>query len=119
MNSSVKRCALLFLLILILASVQARSQELKKGEAFRVARDGLLKNGWVPVPYHHNWELVGIEHELEQARIVEMESCAGDAPLCAFNYKKNGLCLHLITAGEELPDLRVYRWSNECLQDRK
>jgi hypothetical protein len=119
MNCSVKRYALILPLLLILASARTGSQELKKGESFRVSRSHLLKDGWKPVPYHNKYERVGIERELEQARIVEIESCAVDIPLCDFNYKKADLCLHLITWGETLADLKVYRWSNECSEDRK
>lgn len=66
----------------------AYASSLKKGGLLTEARAQLIKRGWRPVD-RRAWEAyepIGVETELRAARIMEVESCAIDRPLCIFSY---------------------------------
>ena len=54
------------------------------------------------------------EVKLFRMGIRSIDSCAVDAPVCVFLYKKNGECLKIFTAGEEVPQMRVDYWIRGC-----
>lgn len=97
-------------------SAQAGPLTLKKGAPFVQARAQLVKEGWRPVNVHagEDYDYVGIETALIEAKILEVESCAVDRALCIFNYQRGKRCLRVVTSGEELPSMSVESWSSRC-----
>jgi hypothetical protein len=103
-------------LLIITTSCFASTDGLKKGQGFLKARKALQEHGWKPVDVHASdgYEFIGVERILRDSKIYEVDSCAIDKALCIFSYKKNGKCLRLLTHGEELTDMKVDSWSNDC-----
>lgn len=111
------RIVLLLSLLLCATSLFANDLQLRKGASFLTIRGYLLKSGnWKAVNVHvkDGYQFMGVEKKLKNHHIDEVESCAMDAALCIFNYRKNSKCLQVITRGEELSDMRVYSWSHRC-----
>ena len=74
---------------------------------------------------HHRWKtnsshrrvserMSMAEVKLFRMGIRSIDSCAVDAPVCVFLYKKNGECLRIFTTGEEVPQMRVDYWIRGC-----
>lgn len=86
---------------------------------FLDARKNMLNQHWAPVDVHlnDNYAFIGVEKKLRHQRFIEVESCAMDQALCIFNYKKNGQCIRLITNGENISQMRVTSWSQNCPQE--
>ena len=114
MNS--RSVAFILVLICTLLSTETYAQELKKGMPFKQGRKLLLKEKWRPVNVHKNdgYEYLGLERNMFNAHITEVDACAVDRPLCVLHYKKGKDCLRLITQGESLSELTVSSWTNEC-----
>jgi hypothetical protein len=94
---------------------------LKAGEYFSSARLRLIKAGWKPLHMHQNdnYEYSGTEVELADHGFHEIDSCTTDAgSLCTFYYFKTSECLRLDTIGEQLKDIRVTYWKNECPSEK-
>ena len=90
----------------------AHAEGLKEGMSFLDARKTLISNGWRPILTKPVYG--GTEKILINANIKEVESCAMDTPLCIFNYRKDNKCLRLYTEGEEIKDMRVTSWTEDC-----
>src|SRR5476651_623356 len=93
-------------------STSAVAKELEEGMHLIAARKLLISKGWRPIKTNPVYG--GTEKILINAHIKEVESCAMDTPLCIFNYKKDDKCLRLYTEGEEIKDMRVTSWSDDC-----
>ena len=90
---------------------------LKVGESFLRARSRIIKSGWKPIRMHQNdgYEYSGTDRLLAERNIVEVDGCSTDAGvLCIFYYQKVGKCLRIDTVGENVAQIIVTRWSNEC-----
>ncbi len=111
---------LFFLLLISGSSACAADIGLRVGMPFLEARSVLQKAHWMPVDVHTNdgYEFIGVERKLKDRNIDEVESCAIDAAICIFNYRKNQECIRLLTHGEEINDMRVRSWSNTCPESR-
>jgi len=107
-----KFVTLVLLLLVIAFPTAIHAKELKKGMSFLAARKLLVHKGWRPIK--SNADYGGTEKILIDAHIEEAESCAMDKAVCRFNYKKGDKCLRLFTQGEEIKDMRVYEWTNDC-----
>jgi hypothetical protein len=94
----------------------AQAGTLKKGAPFVQSRAQLIKDGWRPVNVHagEDYEYIGIETVLAEAKIYEVESCAVDRALCIFNYQQGKRCLRVVTSGEALPAMSIESWSSRC-----
>ena len=109
----------IFLLFSLLASITfacVSHIDLRVGMRFLDARSALQRGNWKPVDVHtkDGYEFIGVEKKLKDQNIDEVESCAIDAALCIFNYRKNERCLRLVTHSEEIDDMRVRSWSYSC-----
>lgn len=100
----------------MLALPGAQAGTLKKGAPFMQTRAQLLKEGWRPVNVHagEDYPYMGTESALIQAKVVEVESCAVDRPLCILHYQRDKRCLRVITAGEEVPAMTIDSWTYRC-----
>ena len=100
----------------VFAVPSAQAGPLKKGAPFAQARTQLVKEGWRPVNVHagEDYDYLGVETALIEAKILEVESCAVDRALCIFNYQRGKRCLRVVTSGEELPSMSVESWSSRC-----
>ncbi len=90
---------------------------LKVGESFLQARSRIVGHGWKPIRMHFNdnYEYDGAEKRLAEHRFLEVDSCSIDAGAnCILYYSKAGRCLRLDTVGEQVVDMKVARWTNEC-----
>ncbi len=99
----------------------AESPSLKVGESFLIARARIVRSGWHPTRMRKpdDYEYVGAEKELADRKFLEVDSCSMDAgALCILYYSKGGKCLRVDTVGEQLKDMKVTRWSDECPVDR-
>jgi hypothetical protein len=99
----------------------AESPSLKVGESFLVARRRIVRSGWRPTRMHANdqYEYSGAEKELADHQFLEVDSCSMDAgALCILHYSKGTRCLRVDTVGEQLKDMKVTRWTDECPVDR-
>jgi hypothetical protein len=108
----VKVIVYLLLLLVIAFPTAVHAKELKKGMSFLAARKLLIHKGWRPIK--SNADYGGTEKILINGHIKEVESCAMDRAVCIFNYRKVDKCLRLFTQGEEIKDMRVYEWTNDC-----
>jgi len=110
--------ALSVLSLLALPGAQART--LKKGAPFMQTRAQLIKEGWQQVNVHggEDYPYMGTELALIQAKVVEVESCAVDRPLCILHYQRDKRCLRVITAGEEVPSMTIDSWTFRCPEAR-
>jgi hypothetical protein len=90
---------------------------LKVGEQFLRARARIIKQGWKPIPMHQNdgYERSGTDRLLAERKVFEVDSCSVDAGvLCTFYYKKMAKCLRVDTVGENVAQITVTRWTEEC-----
>jgi hypothetical protein len=95
----------------------AESPSLKVGESFLVARSRILRSGWHPTQMHSDdeYEYFGAEKELADRKFLEVDSCSMDAGArCILRYSKGTKCLRVDTVGEQLKDMKVTRWTDEC-----
>jgi hypothetical protein len=86
-------------------------------DSFLVARSRILRSGWQPVRMHgkDDYDFFGTEKELTDRDFMEFASCSMDAgALCTFYYRKEAKCLRVNTIGEQLKDMKVTRWTDEC-----
>jgi hypothetical protein len=90
--------------------------QLKAGESFLEARSRIIKFGWKPIRMHNdNYEYDGAEKRLAERRFLEVDSCSIDAGAnCILYYSKAAKCLRLDTVGEQVDQMNVTRWTNEC-----
>lgn len=97
-------------------SADAKQPSITEGAKFVSARQALLKQGWKPLNVHQKdgYEYIGVEHDLIKANFKEVDSCAVDRALCIFRYKRKAQCLRVLTKGEEVPEMVVSSWSNDC-----
>lgn len=90
---------------------------LKVGEQFLRARSRIIKLGWKPIPMHQNegYERSGTDRLLAERKILEVDACSVDAgALCIFYYRKMAKCLRVDTVGENIGQIIVTRWTDEC-----
>lgn len=90
---------------------------LNVGESFLRARARIIKLGWKPIRMHahDNYEYTGAEKHLADRKFLEVASCSIDAGAnCILYYSKAAKCLRLDTVGEQIVDMKVTRWTNEC-----
>ena len=80
------------------------------------ARSKLIKQGWKPTRMHTNdsYEYSGVERELAARKFFELDTCSFDSSRCILFYSKKGACLRVDTIGEQLEDMTVTRWIDEC-----
>jgi hypothetical protein len=98
------------------------SPSLKVGEPFLVARTRILRSGWHPTRMHSNedYEYFGAEKELADRKFLEVDTCSMDAgALCILYYSKGTKCLRVDTVGEQLNEMKVTRWTDECPVERQ
>jgi hypothetical protein len=90
---------------------------LKVGEQFLRARSRIIKLGWKPTPMHQNdgYERSGTDRQLAERKVLEVDSCSVDAGvLCTFYYTKMAKCLRIDTVGENVGQITVTHWMEEC-----
>lgn len=87
-----------------------------EGEALLSARAKLIEQGWRPTRRHaaDGYEYSGAELQLAGHKIVELDSCSMDSSRCILYYSRNGKCLRMDSIGEQLRDMTVTRWTDEC-----
>ncbi|MBY9024859.1 hypothetical protein K7459_14390 [Pseudomonas fluorescens] len=80
------------------------------------ARSKLIKQGWKPTRMHTSdgYEYSGFERELAARNFLELDTCSFDSSRCILFYSKKGACLRVDTMGEQLKDMTVTRWADEC-----
>lgn len=80
------------------------------------ARSKLIKQGWKPTRMHisDGYEYSGVERELAAHNFLELDTCSFDSSRCILFYSKKGTCLRVDTIGEQLKDMTVTRWTDEC-----
>ncbi|MCU7248049.1 hypothetical protein [Pseudomonas koreensis] len=80
------------------------------------ARSKLIKQGWKPTRMHTSdgYEYSGVERELAAHNFLELDTCSFDSSRCILFYSKKGDCLRVDTIGEQLKDMTVTRWTDEC-----
>lgn len=91
--------------------------ELRVGESFLKARARIIRRGWKPIRMHKNdnYEYDGAEKRLVESKFLEVDSCSIDAGAnCILYYRKAASCLRLDTVGEQVKEMEVTRWTNEC-----
>jgi hypothetical protein len=89
-------------------------------EPFLKARARVIELGWKPVRLHarRGFTYDGAEKRLADRKIYEVESCSMDAGVnCMFYYRKQKRCLRLDTIGEQVANMKITRWTNECPAD--
>jgi len=86
------------------------------GEPLVAARTKLVKHGWKPTHMHttDGYEYSGVERELAAHKFFEVDVCSFDSSRCILFYSKKGTCLRVDTIGEQLNDMTVTRWAEEC-----
>lgn len=87
------------------------------GESFLRARARIVRFGWKPIRMHahDNYEYTGAEKRLAERKFLEVDSCSIDAGAnCILYYSKAAECLRLDTVGEQVAEMEVTRWTNEC-----
>jgi hypothetical protein len=90
---------------------------LKVGEQFLRARSRIIKLGWKPTPMHQNdgYERSGTDRLLAERKVFEVDACSVDAGvLCIFYYSKMAKCLRVDTVGENVGEITVTHWTEEC-----
>lgn len=95
---------------------------MKVGEPFLVARSRILLSGWHPIRMHNDddYEYFGAEKELADQNFLEVDSCSMDAgALCILYYSKGTKCLRVDTVGEQLTQMKITRWTDECPVERR
>ncbi|MEO2219453.1 hypothetical protein ABGV49_20565 [Chromobacterium vaccinii] len=110
----------LVLALLMMVSVSAYAADrtdtfLKKDQPFKPARKAVLAHGWKPFKNPDPSTLMGVDKILYRAGYKEVYSCAMDIGVCILQYKdKKGQCLSVFVKGEELRDMVVSDWNNQC-----
>lgn len=86
------------------------------GERLAAARSKVIKQGWKPTQMHttDGYEYSGVERELAARKFFELDTCSLDSSRCILFYSKKGACLRVDTIGEQLDDMTVTRWTDEC-----
>lgn len=86
------------------------------GEPLVTARSKLIKQGWKPTRMHtrDGYEYSGVERELAAHDFLELDICSFDSSRCILFYSKKDACLRVDTMGEQLKDMAVTRWADEC-----
>lgn len=100
-------------------ALDVSSLRLKIGESFLGVRARLIRRGWTPIRMHSNdaYEYDGTEKRLAERGFLEVDSCSIDAGAhCILYYLKADKCLRLDTAGEQVTDMKITRWTEECPQ---
>jgi hypothetical protein len=95
------------------------SLRLKTGESFVATRARIIRHGWTPIRMHSNdtYEYDGAEKRLAERGFLEVDSCSTDAGAhCILYYLKADKCLRLDTVGEQVIDMKITRWTEECPQ---
>lgn len=95
--------------------------DLKVGEPFLRVRTRIVKSGWKPNPVHgkDNYEYSGAEKRLAERGFLEVDTCSVDAGAnCILYYTKGSRCLRIDTVGEQVKQMTVTRWTDECAADR-
>jgi hypothetical protein len=90
---------------------------LQAGESFLEARSRIIRFGWKPIRMHgnDNYEYDGAEKRLAERSFLEVDSCSIDAGAnCILYYSKAAKCLRIDTVGEQVAQMKVTRWTNEC-----
>jgi hypothetical protein len=93
------------------------SSQLAVGDLFLAARSRVIREGWKPVRMHSedNYEYSGAERKAVDHGFLEVDSCSIDAGAnCIFYYRKATKCLRVDTVGEQVAEMKVTRWTNEC-----
>ncbi len=85
-------------------------------EPLMSARSRLIRQGWKPTRMHTSdgYEYSGVERELAAHNFLELDTCSFDSSRCILFYSKKGACLRVDTMGEQLKDVAVTRWADEC-----
>jgi len=80
------------------------------------ARSKLIKQGWKPTRMHTSdgYEYSGVERELAARNFLELDTCSFDSSRCILFYSKKGACLRVDTISEQLKDMTVTGWTDEC-----
>lgn len=90
---------------------------LKAGESFLEVRTRILRLGWKPERMHSNdnYAYDGAEKRLAERGFLEVDSCSIDAGAnCILYYRNVDKCLRLDTVGEQVNDMIITRWTDEC-----
>jgi hypothetical protein len=90
---------------------------LKIGEPFLRARARIVKSGWKPNPVHSkdHYEYSGAEKRLVERGFLEVDTCSVDAGAnCILYYMQGSRCLRIDTVGEQVRQMMVTRWADEC-----
>ena len=89
---------------------------LAKGEPFIDARKRLIALGWHADPMSHArpGDYIGLERVLLQEGFPEVDYCSGGKTFCVLQYVKGSSCLRLQTQGENIRQMKVQSWSNDC-----
>ncbi|MFM9380230.1 hypothetical protein [Pseudomonas sp. UV AK001] len=80
------------------------------------ARSKLIEQGWKPTRMHtrDGYEYSGVERKLAARNFLELDTCSFDSSRCILFYSKKGACLRVDTIGEQLKDMTVTEWTDEC-----
>lgn len=108
-----------FLLVFMsMLAFATHAQAVKDGMPFLQARKNVMREGWSPRKTHINdgYDFSRTEKNLLRRGLSEVESCAMDRPYCVFNYERAGQCFRVVTVGEDVRDMKVAQWSNDCPQ---
>ena len=110
----------LMVLAVYASLAQADSAMPQAGEKFVNARTRLLAAGWRADPLSHasSGEYMGLDRLLIQSGYLEVDYCSEGKSFCTLQYLKAGVCLRVQTQGEQIPAMKVERWSNECRERR-
>ena len=87
--------------------------------SFIQARKQILAHGWKPVNEASKRE-PGTEYESLERQVLargwrEMSFCYPTGlSMCTFFYTKKNECMTVTTTGEQIRDLELYQWSDDC-----
>lgn len=103
------------------SSCFANDAPLRTGDSLYESRKELISSGWVPIVTYEKMDDGTLRRSLGNAKkiygdgIPEVETCSGAGiPFCSFNYKKEDLCLQVVTIGEydeEEKKLAIHHWN--------
>lgn len=97
-----------------------QKDQLATDEPFLRARARVIQNGWKPARLRakSGYSYDGAEKQLAARKIFEVDTCSMDAGAnCIFYYRKKQHCLRIDTIGEQVRDMKVTRWTQECPVD--
>jgi hypothetical protein len=95
--------------------------DLKVGEPFLRVRARIIKSGWKPTLVHSkdNYEYSGAEKRLAERGFLEIDTCSVDAGAnCILYYTKGSTCLRIDIVGEQVKQMTVTRWTDECAAEK-